>query len=178
MGAVLAAQGRLSIGGVVVDGILAAVLGNLTAYYIWATYGRQLLSTRVVARIYTPEKVAVAEKLFARRGAWLAVAGGRWIAILRIFGGPLAGLHRMGRISFLSASIAGAVTWVPFIVIVGVILGNNINVAVAFISHVGLILLGLAILAVIAAILWYRYWYLARKHARGTGGPSGKNKLT
>jgi membrane protein DedA with SNARE-associated domain len=48
--------------------------------------------------------VALAERVFTRHGAW-AVFFGRFIALLRIFAGPLAGSLRMPYRRFLVANV-------------------------------------------------------------------------
>jgi membrane protein DedA with SNARE-associated domain len=51
-----------------------------------------------------------AERLFDRWGA-RAVFLGRFIALLRIFAGPLAGALKMRYAKFLLANVSGAVCW-------------------------------------------------------------------
>ena len=51
-----------------------------------------------------------AERLFARWGV-LAVFFGRFIALLRIFAGPLAGALRMHYPRFLIANVLGGICW-------------------------------------------------------------------
>ncbi|MDT5397259.1 MAG: hypothetical protein QOK33_490, partial [Mycobacterium sp.] len=54
--------------------------------------------------------VALAKQLFTRWGVW-AVFFGRFIALLRIFAGPLAGALKMPYRHFLAANATGAVFW-------------------------------------------------------------------
>jgi membrane protein DedA with SNARE-associated domain len=54
--------------------------------------------------------VATAERSFHRWGMW-AVFVGRFIALLRIFAGPLAGALRMPYWKFLIANVLGGVVW-------------------------------------------------------------------
>jgi membrane protein DedA with SNARE-associated domain len=59
---------------------------------------------------FGPGHVALAKQLFARWGVW-AVFFGRFIALLRILAGPLAGALRMRYGRFLAANASGAVCW-------------------------------------------------------------------
>lgn len=59
---------------------------------------------------FGPGHVALAKQLFARWGGW-AVFFGRFIALLRIFAGPLAGAMRMRYPRFFAANASGAVVW-------------------------------------------------------------------
>ena len=54
--------------------------------------------------------VALAKQLFNRWGVW-AVFFGRFIALLRILAGPLAGALRMRYPYFLAANASGAICW-------------------------------------------------------------------
>jgi membrane protein DedA with SNARE-associated domain len=59
---------------------------------------------------FGPGHVALAERIFLRWG-FLAVFFGRFIALLRIFAGPLAGALKMRYPRFLSANVSGAICW-------------------------------------------------------------------
>src|ERR1700739_4668242 len=59
---------------------------------------------------FGPGHVMFAERLFERWGA-RAVFLGRFIALLRIFAGPLAGALKMRYAKFLVANVSGAVCW-------------------------------------------------------------------
>jgi membrane protein DedA with SNARE-associated domain len=54
--------------------------------------------------------VALAKRLFARWGVW-AVFIGRFIALLRILAGPLAGALKMRYPHFLAANASGGLLW-------------------------------------------------------------------
>ena len=70
--------------------------------FVWA--GRKM------PRHFGPSHVTAAERLFARWGM-LAVFFGRFIALLRIFAGPLAGALRMHYPRFLIANVLGGICW-------------------------------------------------------------------
>jgi membrane protein DedA with SNARE-associated domain len=57
-----------------------------------------------------PEHVERAERIFARWGVW-AVFFGRFIALLRILAGPLAGALRVPYRKFLVANASGGISW-------------------------------------------------------------------
>jgi membrane protein DedA with SNARE-associated domain len=59
---------------------------------------------------FGPGHVALAKQLFARWGVW-AVFFGRFIALLRIFAGPLAGALKMRYSHFLAANASGGLLW-------------------------------------------------------------------
>ena len=61
-------------------------------------------------RHFGPAELARAERVFARWGVW-AVFFGRFVALLRILAGPLAGALRVPYRKFLVANAAGGIIW-------------------------------------------------------------------
>lgn len=144
IGAVLAGHGELSPELVAAVAVAGAILGDNTGYYIGRRWGRRLIATGPLRRLYDPRRLALAERFFERHG-WTAVFIGRFIAILRIFAGPLAGLHNMPWRSFLVANAAGAVVWVGAVVTAGILVGGNLDRIIGFVSRAGYIGLALAV---------------------------------
>lgn len=91
---------------------IGAIVGDSIGYSIGRRFGMGLferLGTRF-PKHFGPGHVALAKQLFARWGVW-AVFFGRFIALLRILAGPLAGALRMRYRYFLAANASGAVCW-------------------------------------------------------------------
>src|SRR5262249_6478799 len=61
-------------------------------------------------RHFGPAHLARAERVFRRYGVW-AVFFGRFVALLRILAGPLAGALRVPYHKFLVANAGGGITW-------------------------------------------------------------------
>ncbi|MHA0288000.1 DedA family protein [Mycobacterium sp. C3-094] len=98
--------------GVAAAAALGAIVGDTIGYSIGHRYGMSLferLGTRFPTH-FGPGHVALAKGLFQRWGVW-AVFFGRFIALLRIFAGPLAGAMRMRYPRFLAANAGGALVW-------------------------------------------------------------------
>lgn len=106
----LAATGHLSLPLVIGSAALGAVLGDSLGYLVGRRGGRRFLERRGKWLGITPEKLAKADHYFARHGA-KTVFFGRFVALLRILAGPLAGASKMPYRRFLAANVAGAVTW-------------------------------------------------------------------
>ena len=89
-----------------------AVIGDSIGYGIGRRYGMGLFAWagQKAPRHFGPAHVTAAERLFARWGV-LAVFFGRFIALLRIFAGPLAGALRMQYRRFLGANVLGGICW-------------------------------------------------------------------
>ncbi|MZD07398.1 DedA family protein [Streptomyces sp. SID5785] len=89
-----------------------AVIGDSIGYAIGRKGGRPLLA-KLGAKFpkhFGPAHIATAERSFEKWGMW-AVFVGRFIALLRIFAGPLAGVLHMPYWKFLVANFLGGVVW-------------------------------------------------------------------
>lgn len=156
VGAVLAGHGQLSPYLVGLVGWTAAVLGDNLGYLIGRRWGDRFVALPGIRRVYRRHHIEAAEAFFERRG-WLAVFFGRFIAILRIFAGPLAGIHHMPWPVFVVANAAGAAVWVAVVVIVGLIVGQNIDRASSLLTGSGFVGLVAVVLLLISIIGWRRF---------------------
>lgn len=98
--------------GVAIAVSCGAIVGDSIGYTIGRRGGRPLLERlgRKFPKHLGPEHLAKAEQTFGRWGVW-AVFFGRFIALLRILAGPLAGALRVPYPKFLAANAAGGLTW-------------------------------------------------------------------
>ncbi|ORB86565.1 hypothetical protein B1987_25490 [Mycobacterium kansasii] len=98
--------------GVGVAAVIGAVVGDSIGYSIGRRFGMPLFDRlgRRFPKHFGPGHVALAERLFNRWGV-RAVFFGRFIALLRIFAGPLAGALKMHYPRFLAANVSGAICW-------------------------------------------------------------------
>ena len=112
--AMLSASSRhgLSPAWIAVAATTGAVVGDSIGYGIGRRYGMGLFAWagRKLPRHFGPSHVTAAERLFARWGVF-AVFFGRFVALLRIFAGPLAGALHMHYRRFLAANVLGGICW-------------------------------------------------------------------
>lgn len=112
--AVLSSHPELAVNPIGVGGaaVIGAVVGDSIGYSIGRRFGLPLFDRlgRRFPKHFGPGHVALAERLFNRRGV-RAVFLGRFIALLRIFAGPLAGALKMPYPRFLAANITGGICW-------------------------------------------------------------------
>jgi len=92
--------------------VTGAIVGDSIGYSIGRRFGMTLFEKlgRRFPKHFGTGHVALAKQLFARWGVW-AVFFGRFVALLRILAGPLAGALRMRYRYFLAANASGAVCW-------------------------------------------------------------------
>jgi membrane protein DedA with SNARE-associated domain len=91
---------------------VGAIVGDSIGYAIGRRGGRPLLERlgRRFPKHLGPPHLARAEETFAKWGVW-AVFFGRFVALLRILAGPLAGALRVPYHKFLMANASGGIVW-------------------------------------------------------------------
>ncbi|WP_424214920.1 DedA family protein [Streptomyces sp. BI20] len=97
------------LGGCAVAG---AIVGDSIGYAIGRRGGTPLLDRlgRRFPKHFGPAQIGMARRSFDKWGMW-AVFFGRFVALLRIFAGPLAGVLRMPYWKFLVANVLGGILW-------------------------------------------------------------------
>ncbi|MFJ5876912.1 DedA family protein [Streptomyces sp. S1] len=89
-----------------------AIIGDSIGYAIGRKGGRPLLAWlgKKFPKHFSEANVGLAESSFQKWGMW-AVFFGRFVALLRIFAGPLAGVLHMPYWKFLVANVFGGILW-------------------------------------------------------------------
>ncbi|HTJ39213.1 MAG TPA: DedA family protein [Dactylosporangium sp.] len=131
-----------------------AIVGDSIGYFIGRRGGRVLLERfgRRFPKHFGPPHLAKAERAFQRWGVW-AVFFGRFIALLRILAGPLAGALRVPYGRFLVANALGGIAWAFGTVFAIYSLGR---VAETWLKDFSWVALALAVVAGIATTLYLR----------------------
>jgi membrane protein DedA with SNARE-associated domain len=154
--ALLASRHTLDINPIAVGAAatIGAIVGDSIGYSIGRRYGMTLFERlgRRFPKHFGPGHVALAKQLFTRWGVW-AVFFGRFIALLRIFAGPLAGALKMHYPRFRAANATGALCWAGGTTAVVYFLGLA---AEHWLSRFSWVALALAVLIGIGATLLLR----------------------
>lgn len=89
-----------------------AIVGDSIGYLAGRRWGDRMfdLLGRRFPKQAGPDRLAYTEHVFARYGVW-AVFFGRFVALLRIFAGPVAGALHMPYPRFLAANALGGFVW-------------------------------------------------------------------
>ncbi|WP_018349219.1 DedA family protein [Longispora albida] len=108
----MSAMKAVSPWGVAIAASTGAIIGDSVGYAVGRRGGRALLERlgRRFPKHLGPAHLAKAESFFDRWGVW-AVFFGRFIALLRILAGPLAGALKVPYGRFLVANAAGGIVW-------------------------------------------------------------------
>ena len=158
LGGYAAGSGQLNLWGVMAAAAGGAVLGDNLGYWV----GRRL-GWPVMVRLggwlgQRPERLEGLRQRFLRR-AGLSVFLGRFVAVLRVLAGPLAGAVAMPYRRFLLCNLAGALLWAGTMVSLAWLWGRWIPIdrMLAGVVEFGLVALGLVVLLVLLPRLLERF---------------------
>lgn len=158
---------------IAVAATLGAVIGDSIGYALGRKFGQKLFDFlgRKFPTHFGEDHVRYAEHIFGKWGA-LAVFFGRWIALLRIFAGPIAGALRMPYPKFLAANALGGLTWATGTTAAIYYLGV---VAEKWLSRFSYIGLGVAIVGglIVGMVIKKKMNRLVEDYARKTRAESG-----
>ncbi|MGC4795443.1 putative membrane protein [Micromonospora saelicesensis] len=152
--ALLAATGVVEPEWVASAAAFGAIVGDSVGYAVGRRGGRPLLARlgRRFPKHLGPAQLARAEQSFARHGVW-AVFFGRFVALLRILAGPLAGALHVPYRRFLVANAAGGLVWAFGTTYLLYSVGRAAEHWLKDISWAGLVL---AVLAGLGSTWWLR----------------------
>lgn len=136
-------------------GIAGAVVGDSIGFWIGRRHGERLFGVlgRRFPRHAGPVQLASAHRAFDRWGVW-AVFVGRFVALLRIFAGPLAGSLQMPYRAFLAANVSGGVVWAGGVTAIVYAVGI---VAKPWIDRFSYAALGVAVVGGVVVFLYLRH---------------------
>ncbi|MEU8511678.1 DedA family protein [Kitasatospora sp. NPDC048722] len=158
----MAVKGVVSPWGIAGVAIAGAIIGDSIGYSIGRKGGKPLFEKlgRRFPKHFGPSHLATAERSFQRWGMW-AVFFGRFIALLRIFAGPLAGALKMPYWKFLIANVLGGVVWAGGTTLLVYKVGKSIEPWLSRFSWAGLA----AAVVVGAGSAWFMKRRAAKAHA-------------
>jgi membrane protein DedA with SNARE-associated domain len=155
LAAVLASQGKLEIGLVILIGVCSAIVGDNIGYWLGRRLGRDVLESKGPFHEQRREVIAAGDNFFAKHGP-KAVFLARWIALVRFAAAWLAGINHMPFRQFFFWNALGGITWGITYGLVGYFLGSA---AADAISTFGLYAFG----GLLVLFLLYMYFHLRRR---------------
>ena len=148
----LSATGQLDFAGIFWFGVAGAVLGDNLNYWLGKRYGRRWVKAGVW--FLRPEHFERAHDFFNQNGA-KSVFLGRFIPSIKEIAPFVAGSVGMRRGVFLFWNLLGGIGWGLQWIGGGYLFGQSLNLAQAWMSRAGLLLLGVL-------LTWLALWYLKR----------------
>jgi membrane protein DedA with SNARE-associated domain len=163
---VVAAEGGVDLGLILVVAWAAAALGDLASFLLGQRLGRRFLLARGPAFGVTAARLDRVEGFFGRHGA-KAILIGRFVGIVRAVAPFLAGASRLRLRDFLPWSLLGTATWTATFTVVGYAFHHSFAGAAHHLT------LGAAVL--VTLVLVVRARLQARKAVRppAAPGPAG-----
>jgi membrane protein DedA with SNARE-associated domain len=155
VGGFLAGSGELNYWLVLLTTIAGAVTGDSCGYWLGRFGGWELL-LKITHFFRLPESKVLQAKIQFTENAPQAVFFGRFITVLRIFAGPIAGIVEMPYPQFVFYNVMGATVWSAVVVTVAYFAGRVISLTqlVNLIGKFGLIALILVILWIVITRIW------------------------
>jgi len=162
VGGFLAGSGELNYWILLVDAILGAVLGGICGYWIGRLGGWSML-VRVGSFFRIKEEQLLELKDKFTENASKAVFFGRFVALLRIFASPMAGIAEMPFLKFLWFNFAGATVWASVMVTLAFFVGRIVSLEqlVTWAAQFAFVALIIAIAIIVIPI-----WLESRKTAQ------------
>lgn len=156
---VLAARGNISLPAIIAVSASAAVLGDQVGYLIGRRFGPGLRRSRLGRRV-GERRWTTAQDAVNRNGPW-AVAGGRWVALLRALVPTVAGAVSMPYRRFLTANAIGGSVWATGTILICYFAGGSASSAQDLLTRTSLI--GLGIVVVVVAVTMTRRLFSGRR---------------
>jgi membrane-associated protein len=159
LGGVLASTGRLSLTGLLVLVVVAAIVGDSVGYEVGRRAGPRILQSRPLRR--HKERLDSARGFLRRRGG-MAVFLGRFTAFLRAVLPALAGLSQMPYRRFLAYNAAGGLVWGVGVALLGFFAGASYKKVESALGTGSAVLL---VLVVLTALVVWRFRKRGSTHA-------------
>ncbi len=162
VGGFLAGSDELNVWYVLSAATAGAILGD-NGGYLLGYYGGWPLLVRIGKLLKVPESALTGLRDRFSKNADKAVLFGRFVTLLRVFAGPLAGITRMPYPKFLLCNAIGAATWASVMVSLTYFLGQLVPLPV--IMKWTTEFAGVAFVVVVGAIA-VAWWLESRRDAK------------
>lgn len=110
LGGYAAGSGQMSLFGVIAAAASGAILGDNIGYWVGRRFGWDLMLRLGLWLRQSPEQMDRLRQRFLRHSS-ASVLLGRFVAVLRILAGPMAGAVGMPYGRFLLCNVSGALLW-------------------------------------------------------------------
>ncbi len=149
--------GRFSLQGAALAGAVGCIVGSIPAYYLGKYGGRPLIERYGRYVLLSHHDLDLADRLFARWGQWVVLAG-RLLPVIRTFIAFPAGVARMNKTKFVVFTFVGSYPWCYGLAWVGMKLGERWDkdprLAAAF--HRFDLAIGALVVGGLAAFVWHK----------------------
>lgn len=162
-------RGQFTLQGAALAGAIGCVVGSIPAYYVGRYGGRPAIERWGRYVLVSHREMEFADRLFARWGQWVVLAG-RLLPVIRTFIAFPAGVARMDVAKFTVFTFVGSYPWCLGLAWVGMKLGERWNrderLRAAF--HRFDLAIGVALGAFVAWFVWHK----VREARRAAAAPA------
>lgn len=144
-----AAGGHLSLIGVIVAGLLAAIAGDMGGYWVGHS-GMSALMDRISAERYE-DHLQKGSVFFDRYGP-AAVLFARFVPVVRVIAANLAGITKMRFGLFALYDVIGGIVWAVIMGGLGYVFGNNLSLLDKYLQRFGWGMF--VVFAFLALVVW------------------------
>ena len=141
-----AVEAGIPLAAAIAAGVVGAVLGDSTSYWLGRTIGPGIVHRFRWTRRRVEPEMERARRYFERSGG-LAILGGRFVGALRAVVPFIAGAGQMAYGRFLAWNVVASVAWVGLVITLGHQFGDDIAAGV---DRVGVVVSVVAVIAIVA----------------------------
>lgn len=164
---VLAAEGKLSLPGVIIAGAAGELIGAVIAWFIGRYGGRPFVDRYGRYVLLSHHDLDRAEGWFDRHEKW-GVFGSRLLPVIRNFVALLGGVAEVPLVPFIILTALGSLVWDGAMAGIGYGVGGSYTTIMHGFSYAGYLLAAAAV-AAIAFVIWHRL----RSFRAATAGDAG-----
>lgn len=150
---------NISIFGLIMGLILAAILGNFVGYWFGRKTG-PLLYNRKDSFFFKQRYLRAAEEYYHKQGAFALIMG-RFIPIVRTFAPIFAGVVGLDSRKFAFYNISGAILWITSLTLLGYFLGRKFAQEIN--DYLLYIIIGFVVVTALPLV-----WAFIKKHLPGS----------
>ncbi len=150
---------NISIFGLIIGLILAAILGNFVGYWFGRKTG-PLLYNRKDSFFFKQSYLRAAEEYYHKQGAFALIMG-RFIPIVRTFAPIFAGVVGLDSRKFAFYNISGAILWITSLTLLGYFLGRKFAQEIN--DYLLYIIIGFVVVTALPLV-----WAFIKKHLPGS----------
>jgi len=154
-GGVLAAQGKLSLAGVIAAGASGELVGAYIAWFIGRTGGRAFVDRYGKYVLVSHRDLDRAEVWYHRHSRW-GVFGSRLLPVIRNFVALPAGVAEVPLVRFGLLTALGSLIWDGAMALIGYQVGSSWKSVMHGFSDAGYVLAFLAV-AALSVVIWHRF---------------------
>jgi membrane protein DedA with SNARE-associated domain len=152
IGAYLVSTEKLGFWGVFISTCVGSSFGFMVMYYIGAIFGRSFFYKKSRSKIFKEKQINKVEKWFANWGYWVIIAN-RFLSGTRSVVSIFAGLFHLNQFLVFGLGLISTMIWNGILISLGLLLGENWNILIDYISKYNFIFIILTILVIVVIFI-------------------------